>query len=82
MAAYTFTFYALLLINGGLCVFVQINSLILKDVAFISSICHSIDTDTNELSACKHADGQTDRQMAFQLNIVRNYSLFVQDTLK
>ena len=75
---YNFVFYILLLMNSGIYRLVKINSVILKDTAFISS--------KSQFNRCRHClviitskiqiEGWTDRlidgQMAFQFYIVQD----------
>ena len=82
MAAYTFVFYTLLLMNSGLCRLVKINFVFLKDTAFISSKFRFDQcTDCRVISVPKlqmdrQTDMQTDGQTTFQLYIVDKGLIF------
>lgn len=60
-ACYIFVFYTLPLMNGELCRLVKVNSIILKDAAFILSKCHfEWCTHCWATSVLKTADGWID----------------------
>ena len=62
-SAYTFVFYALLLINSGSCRLVKINFAILKDTAFIlSKSCFDQCRYYWIMSVLKSTDRQTDER--------------------
>ena len=56
------------LMNGWFCRLVKISSVFFKDTVSILSMCHLIDVDPAELSACQTL--QTNGQTAFQPCIV------------